>query len=283
MTEWMIQGSEGLDLLGKTDLPSGRAHAAAIIVHGFKGYMDYGMFPALAQHAVSEGVIVHRFNLAHSGMTRNTGTFERPDLFERDTWRHQVEDVMCVVRAIRDGTLAGDGLPLALIGHSRGGVTCLLTAGLHADGLRELRGVMTINAPDSCCRMSDEQRTQLLRDGCLESPSARTGQALTIDKAWLQDQLDHPGEHDLLAIAGRIKTRVMVVHGDSDQTIEPRCAMAIAQALARPTVPAFISGGDHVLNTPNPWPPGGNPPPQLGEALDWLASFLREIPLLADR
>ena len=62
MTEWTIRGSEELDLLGKTDLPNGQAHAAAILVHGFKGYMDYGMFPALARCAAREGVPWPRTN-----------------------------------------------------------------------------------------------------------------------------------------------------------------------------------------------------------------------------
>ncbi len=283
MTEWTIRGSEGLDLLGKTDLPSGKAHAVAVIVHGFKGYMDYGMFPSLAWCAAEEGVIAHRFNLAHSGMTRDIKTFEKPELFARDTWRFQVEDVMCVVRAIRSGALAGDGVPLVLIGHSRGGATCLLTAGLHADELRELGGVVTINAPHSCCRMSHELRDRLLHDGFMESPSARTGQVLTIGAGWLRDQIDHPEDHDLLAIAGRIRARALVIHGESDHTVEPRSAVSITQALALPTEPVFVSGGDHVLNTPNPWPPSENPPPQLGETLDRLASFLREIHPLADR
>lgn len=283
MAEWTINGSEGLDLLGKTDLPESKPRAVAIIVHGFKGYMDYGLFPALARRVAHEGVIAHRFNLAHSGMTRSTQTFEKPELFARDTWRFQVQDVMSVVNAIRQKQLEGFGLPIVLIGHSRGGVASLLTAGMHADELRELGGVVTINAPDACDRISDELREQLLNEGSIESPSARTGQSLTIHKAWLQDQLDHPEEHDLLAITARIRARAMVIHGDADQTVEPRAAVSITSALARPTEPIFIPGGDHVLNTPNPWPPDSEPPPQLGEALNWLASFLREIHPLEDR
>ncbi len=283
MSEWTITGSEGLDLLGKTDTPAGQARAVAIVVHGFKGYMDYGMFPSIAQRLAGEGVIAHRFNLAHSGMTRNTETFEKPELFARDTWRFQVEDVMAVVRAIRAQELLGGGLPLALIGHSRGGATCLLTAGRFADELPELAGIVTINAPDTCCSLSKEQRAKMLSDGFIESPSARTGQALRINASWLRDQLDCPDEHDLLALAGRIRASALVIHGDSDQTVDPRAATNITHALARTDGPVMIPGGDHVLNTPNPWPPGRKPPPQLGEALDQLASFLRKPPPLGDR
>lgn len=283
MRDWTIQGSEGLDLLGVTDRPAGKPRGVAVIVHGFKGYMDYGLFPSLARRVADEGFIAHRFNLAHSGMTRNIATFERPELFARDRWRHQVEDVMSVVGAIRDRRIEGHALPLVLIGHSRGGTACLLTAGVHAEDLPELRAVVTINAPDTCCRMSDEDRARLLEEGSIESPSARTGQVLSIEKGWLQDQLDHPEAHDVLALAGRIRARVLVLHADSDQTVEPRAAISIAGALRHPTEPVFIRDADHVLNTPNPWPPTAPPPPPLGEALDRLASILREIPRSQNR
>ncbi|MFI4897397.1 MAG: alpha/beta hydrolase [Phycisphaerales bacterium JB059] len=278
MRDWTITGSEGLDLLGVTDTPDAEPRGVAIIVHGFKGYLDYGLFPSLARRLAEEGWIAHRFNLAHSGMTRNTATFERPDLFARDRWRHQIEDVMSVVGAVRAGRIEGRGLPLVLIGHSRGGATCLLSAGRHADDLPELSAVVTINAPDACCRMSAEDQARLLREGRIESPSARTGQVLTIEKGWLQEQLDDLEAHDVLAQAGRIRVPALVLHAGSDQTVSPEAAVSIAGALRPPVEPVLIPDADHVLNTPNPWPSTAPPPPPLGEALDRLASFLREIP-----
>lgn len=268
---WTIPGSEGLELLGDTHLPAGPPIAAAVIVHGYKGYKDYGMFPPLAECLARAGVVAHRFNLAHSGMTNAIETFERPDLFERDTWRFQSEDIRAVAHAVRAGDLAGQELPLFLIGHSRGGVACILAAGWFADDLA-LAGIVTINAPASCDSLPDAERDALLRDGFLPTISARTGQTLRVGRAWLQDQLDHPDLHDLLAQAKRVRRPALVIQGDADQTVDPASADRLGAALGARvlTVPA----GNHVLNTPNPAAPDAAPSPQLATAQTAIVEFV---------
>ena len=115
--QWTIPGADGEAILGNVQLPDGDARGVVVIAHGFKGYKDYGMFPRIAQTAAAAGFIAHRFNFSHSGMTNNTDTFERPDLFERDTWNKQVFDCRAVVEAISNGRLAGGGLPYLLFEH----------------------------------------------------------------------------------------------------------------------------------------------------------------------
>ena len=267
---WTIPGSESLEILGETHAPSGPPRAAAVIVHGYKGYKDYGMFPLLAERLARARFVTHRFNLAHSGMTNRTETFERPDLFERDTWRFQAEDIRAVVRAIHAGTLAGQRLPLFLIGHSRGGVSGTLAAAWFADELA-LAGLVTINAPDTCCSLRDADRDTLPRDGFIPTLSARTGQTLRVGRAWLQDQLDHPELHDLLAQAERVRCPALVIQGAADETVPPSAADHLAGALGARTL--IIPGATHVLNTPNPTPPDADPSPQLAAALAGIVGF----------
>lgn len=266
---WTIAGSEGLDLPGDTHAPDD-PRAAAIIVHGYKGYKDYGMFPLVAERLARAGVVAHRFNLAHSGMTNDIGTFARPGLFERDTWRFQAEDIAHVAHAIRAGTLAGSGLPLFLIGHSRGGTASVLAAAWFAREL-DLAGLVTINAPDTCCSLPDAERERLLRDGFLPTVSSRTGQTLRVGRAWLQEQLDDPAAHNPLAQAARVRCPALVIHGQADETVPPdageRLSAALGARLAR--VPA----GNHVLNTPNPTPADADPSAALAAALEACVEF----------
>jgi len=84
IVDWSIPGSGGEAILGNTHLPSSEPIGVGVIAHGFKGYKDYGMFPRIASTCASAGLIAHRFNFSHSGMTPRTQTFERPDLFEKD-------------------------------------------------------------------------------------------------------------------------------------------------------------------------------------------------------
>ena len=78
-----MEGYDGGSIIGSAHLPEGRPRGVAVVAHGFKGYKDYGMFPRIAAALADRGLIAHRFNFSHSGMTNAIATFERPDLFEQ--------------------------------------------------------------------------------------------------------------------------------------------------------------------------------------------------------
>jgi pimeloyl-ACP methyl ester carboxylesterase len=271
---WSIEGSDGEPIIGNVHLPEARPIGVALIAHGFKGYKDYGMFPRIARTLAGRGLIAHRFNFSHSGMTDDVETFQRPDLFEADTWNRQVGDLRAVIAAVDHGALEGRGLPFVLFGHSRGGAAALLTAGRWADDvtLARIVGVVTAAAPSSCNPLTAEQADELLEAGFLVSPSSRTGQALRIGRAFLTEQMEDPAGHDLLAVAGRIACPVLVIHGAKDPTVPVRCADEIAAACRQATV-RIISGADHVYNTANPLAPGADASPQLAELLEAVGDF----------
>ena len=274
-TPWQIAGAEGEPIVGDTHAPEGPPAGVVIVAHGFKGYKDYGMFPRIAETMAARGLIAHRFNFSHSGMTNETATFARPDLFERDTWNKQVHDLRAVIDAVTAGTLDGRELPLVLFGHSKGGVSVLLTAGRYAqaDGVKQPAGVVTASAPSTCNSLTPEQQEALTEQGFLVSPSSRTGQELRIGSIHLAEQLDAPDDHDLLKVAGRIACPVLIVHGKTDPTVPAACAGQIAEALRGDPQVEIVAGADHVFNTPNPMPPDADPTPQLATMLRALGDF----------
>jgi uncharacterized protein len=278
---WSIPGADGQPIFGNTHLPEAQPRGVIIIAHGFKGYKDYGMFPPIAAHAAAHRYIAHRFNFSHSGMTNNLDTFERPDLFERDTWNKQVHDLRTVIEHTAQGELEGDNLPLILLGHSRGGTTVLLTAARFADDstFPQPAGIITIAAPNGCNFLSEAEQHTLLERGYLDSPSSRTGQMLRIGNAFLQEQLDDPQNHDVLALVPRIRCPLLIVHGENDPTVPASCAASIANAATIPTTVHIIPGpgADHVLNTPNPMPLNAAPSPQLAAALNAMIDFANSI------
>lgn len=271
-TPWSIRNADDLEIIGETHAPSEAAPVAcALILHGFKGYKDYGFIPGMARELTKHNILTHRFNFATSGMTNDLSAFARPDLFARDTWDGQVQDVRRVARSIREGELAGEGLPLFLIGHSRGGATALLAAGLHAEELR-LAGVITLNAVDRCCSMSDEQQREMLALGYAVTTSARTGQELRLSADWLREQLDHPQAHDVLLQAQHANCPICVVHAEADDAVPIQAGESIARAAK--TALNRVDGADHVLNMPNPSTPETPLSVQLLKALDLTTRFI---------
>lgn len=253
---WTLAGAAGEAIRADAVLPPRPPVAVAVIAHGFKGYKDYGFLPVLALELMAQcRMAAHRFNFSHSGIGDDPSTFQRPDLFQRDTWNKQVYDLGVVLDAALAGELPGTppGLPVVVIGHSRGGTACLLFAGRRfRDGVEKTPAmVVTISAPASACAMSEEQRRTLLGQGWLESPSSRTGQALRVGRAWLQEQIEAPDDHDVLALREHIRCPVLAMHGEDDDVVPAQAAHEISGE--RSTVPpVIVRGADHVWNTPNP-------------------------------
>lgn len=289
---WEVAGADGQVIYGNTHLPtieegSNFAKGVVLFVHGFLGYKDYGMFPYLAQTTSRAGFITHRFNMSHSGMTNNIETFERPDLFGRDTWNKQVEDLLAVVRAMDKGELEGRGLPYILFGHSRGGATVLLTAGRMFRDSVEPRllqlplpaGVIAVASPSSACNLSDADKKQVLDQGYWEIVSNRTGQKLKIDKNWLVEQLDNPADHDLALHVSSIMCPVTIVHGERDPSVPVECAGEIENWVKSGVIHEahIIEGADHVFNTVNPMTSDSTVSSQLRELVDIVISTSQRL------
>lgn len=267
-----VEGAAGQAILGDTHHPAGAVRGVALVAHGFKGYKDYGFIPVLATRLAALGLVAHRFNFSHSGMTGDLETFARPDLFERDCFDHQVTDIRAVVAAIDDGRLPGAGAPRVHLGHSRGGVAVLLEAG--RAGGSDPAGIVTMASPCSADPFDAASARRLLEEGFLESPSSRTGQALRVGRVFLQSQRDRPAEHDLLALVRCIRCPLLALHGTKDPTVKPSCAAEIAAA-APFGRSRLIDGADHVFNTPNP--AGGGPPSaELSALVAEVDAFVNE-------
>src|SRR5881275_162652 len=121
--QFTLDSREGLAITGDFEVPSG-ARALAVIVHGFKGFKDWGFFPWLADALCRDRAAVCRFNMSRSGIGENPDTFERLDLFADDTYSAQIDDLLDVVRWCQQQV----ELPTFLVGHSRGGGVALLAA-----------------------------------------------------------------------------------------------------------------------------------------------------------
>ena len=267
ISHWNIEGSHGEPIYGTTHKSSVEPRGVILMAHGFKGYKDYGMFPWLAAQLSNEGFIVHRFNFSHSGMLDNDGPFERLELFEHATWNTQVEDLKKL-----EHEFSQPNLPLTLFGHSRGGVATLLAVGR---GEVSANRIIALSSPSCCISMSKEDQQKLLDAGRIESPSGRTGQMLHIGKCFLEEQLESPKRHDLLTLSAGITVPCLLIHGENDPTVSVSAAVTLSETIPN-SILIRIPGGDHVFNTPNPFPIGGKPSTQLNNVWNSISTWLKQ-------
>lgn len=242
-------GAQGETIHGYLHTPEeGDLLPVVLLAHGFKGFADYGFLPMVADRLAEAGFAVVRFNFSHSGVSNAEGRFDRPDLFEKDTFANQVADVLALIEAIRDDKLPAmgrlDAGRIGMVGHSRGGVTAVLATG----STDVLKAVVTLGSPD--CTLHDQHlKTQLRALGRVSSPSARTGQQLFIGRA-IVDDIDGAGErYDLRKLLSHFAGALMAVHCENDQTVNVRSAETLTSAhAAGPTELVILPKGSHTFD-----------------------------------
>jgi len=278
VSAWQIDGAEGEAILGDAHEPRGRSRGTLVVCHGSMGYKDYGVLPRLAEAACDAGWVAHKLNFSHSGVTRDVETFARPELYRRDTWRKQATDLRAVLRAITSGELARGGGPVVVFGHSRGGVTALLTTRWMLDEGDDAtpNGIVTAAAPAQINRLSEEEIATAKRDGVLERKSNRTGQTLWMDRVWIDEQEADPAWHDPLTAGGRVVTAEipwLIVHGTGDTTVPIDEGEAYERAGAGRARLHRIEGAGHTFDCPNPAPPMAELPANARELIDATLRF----------
>lgn len=277
-THWTLSGSDGRTIYGNTDLPAGEPRGVIVLCHGFKGYKDYGFFPSLGLAAAHQGLIAHRFNFSHSGMTNDLDQFAQPELFEADTWSRQMTDLQVVSDAIDQGTLAGQGMPMAWFGHSRGAVTVLLTASrafADPDGrMARPTAVIAAAAPDQPCHLTAQEKATLHKDGRLAVQSSRTGQTLYVGLSWLEEIEADESAFDPKQAIARIACPILLLHGTKDATVDVAASRRLAAAAGEDRARLeIIENASHTFDAPNPLNPDDALPPATARMIDLVTTF----------
>jgi len=238
-----LASHEGLPIHGDIDAPPDPS-ALVVIVHGFKGFKDWGFFPWLAEQLCHDGCAVVRFNMSRSGIGEHPETFDRLDLFAGDTYSTQLHDLHIVVAHAQREL---GSLPTFLLGHSRGGGVTLLGA----REVRELAGVITWSAISRVDRWDDATRERWRRDGALYIENTRTKQMMPLSTAMLDDVEANRERLDIGAAVEALDVPLLVVHGGRDESVPVAEAEAIASR-SRDASKVIIVNAGHTYNAIHP-------------------------------
>jgi pimeloyl-ACP methyl ester carboxylesterase len=206
-----IPSKENLPIRGDFEA-HGNPRGLVVLVHGFKGFKDWGFFPWLAQRLVQHRLAVCRFNMSRSGIGENPESFDRLDLFEGDTYSIELADLRSAVALAQREF---PSLPTFLLGHSRGGGVALLGAEVVAN----LHGVVAWSPIARVDRWDDATKKHWREQGFLEVMNARTKQVMRTSVACLDDVEKNRVRLDILAAAERLRVPLFVVHGQRDNSV----------------------------------------------------------------
>jgi dienelactone hydrolase len=246
---------------------------AVLVLHGFKGFKDWGMFPQLAERLALAGFTAVTPNLSGSGVD-NQGDFSLPEQFGHNTFSAELRDVGLVVDTLMRGKLdVPVPTTLGLVGHSRGGGIAVL----HAAADPRVRALVTWAAISRVERWPQQERAAWRATGRKDVPNTRTGQILPLYTDVLDDIERNAAALDIEAAAERIRVPWLIIHGTEDESVGFSEAESL-KAASRATTTRLLSveGGGHTFGAVHPW---RATTPQLDTVFDstlgWLAAHLK--------
>jgi dienelactone hydrolase len=273
LTKHSLPGSLGEILIDVRAGGRASTRPAVLVLHGFKGFKDWGMFPPLSHRLAQAGFVVVSPNLSGSGVD-DKGDFSLPERFGHNTFSAELEDVRRVIDALMAGQL---GVPtpstLGVVGHSRGGGIAILQAARDP----RVRALVTWAAISSVERWPDPQRSSWRAAGQTDIQNARTGQILPLYTDVLDDIEQNASALDIEAAGRRIRVPWLLIHGTEDESVPFAEAERLKAASARPDTRLLpIEGGGHTFGAVHPW---RATTPELATVFDatlaWLTTRLK--------
>jgi dienelactone hydrolase len=252
LTKTTIPGTLGEILVDVRAAERSAPAPAVIIVHGFKGFKDWGMFPPFADRVARAGFTAVSLNLSGSGVD-DRGEFSFPERFGKNTFSAEQDDLDRVLAVLDSGGL---GVPrpsrVGVVGHSRGGGAAVL----YAARVARIAALVTWAAIATVRRWPEDQRQAWRARGRLDVVNARTGQVLPMGVEVLDD-IDANGDTalDIEGAAGRIGVPWLLIHGAADEAVPVAEAERLAAIGKRRSdfERLIIEGAGHTFGAVHPF------------------------------
>jgi len=204
------------------DLPAGAGPFPVVIfLHGFKGFKDWGHFPAVADAFAQAGLACCRCNFSHNGTSPEApDRFTDLEGFAENNYSREQEDC----RLLMDWLLHHEPLQglinpeaIYLLGHSRGGAMAILFARTEP----RIRKLVTWAAvADLESRMALRQHRYWRDKGVIYTYNSRTEQHMPMHYQFYLDYMANKETFDVRAAAASLDIPWLIVHGVRDESVK---------------------------------------------------------------
>jgi dienelactone hydrolase len=270
ISSFRLTGADGGPLRGDVRTAGG-ARPAVVICHGFKGFKDWGFFPATGDRLARAGFAAVSFNFSGAGVGDDGETFDEPERFGRNTHSIQSADLDVVLRALGSGVLGFHPTAVGLLGHSMGGGVAILRAARD----QTIQALVTWAAVARYGRLwREDQISNWRRTGRLDVVNQRTGDVLPLYPDILDDLERNREALDVLRAAGDVRVPWLVAHGGADETVPVTDAHELS-CRAPGAARLILDHAGHTFGIRHPWSGSTEDFDRLLEAtVDWFARHL---------
>jgi pimeloyl-ACP methyl ester carboxylesterase len=198
-----------------------------IVLHGHKGFRNYGFLPWICQGVAESGMIAVRMCFSLNGMDNTSWLVQRPDDFARNTLSREVDDVHDLLAQIRThddfrSIRSRWNGRIAIVGHSRGGGIAQVAGGELAEADQELAKGLTViglNSVGNWTRWTPRQAAVWRQHGYVDVQNQRTGQSVRINASFLDDLESNADRLSLPTAVQRLDRRILFIHAAQDLTV----------------------------------------------------------------
>lgn len=279
-----IDSTEGLPIRYDLYKPNGstaESYPIILFLHGFKGFKDWGPFPAACEELSSAGFAVIAFNFSLNGVGENLLEFDKLDLFGRETLSQDLDDVASVVEALKkedihSGKAALNTDEMGILGHSRGGHTAVAAAAEHP----EIACLVTWSAvADYNARWSTDMIEDWETKGVTEIKNGRTGQIMPVKKVVYDDARQNADRVIALKRVKSLYLPSLFIHAKGDEAVSHRESEKLYRNCpSKEKELKLIPGSGHTFDGAHPFVDEEFPAPfedALNATINWFQDYLQ--------
>lgn len=243
-----------------------------IIVHGFRGFKDWGFYPYIAKYFALLGYFVITFNFSYNGIGDNPLELTEPERFARNTYSREISELSRVIDAYKNGFFGNAGKnKIGLLGHSRGGAVSILTAA-NRSGISAIASWAGLSHVD---RYTARQKEQWRKDGALLAHKMRKGNSMLLNVSMLDDiEKNKNSSLNIQKAVEKLTCPLLIAQGDQDLSVPVKEAEELYGWSGKELSELFIlKAAGHTFNIKHPFE-GTNP--KLEELLGKTAEFFNK-------
>jgi uncharacterized protein len=242
-----------------------------ILVHGFKGFKDWGFCPYIGEYFSRRNFFAITFNFSHNGIGSNLVEFTELDKFAENTFSLEILELSEIIDAYKDNFFGrSNNLPVGLLGHSRGGGISLLTAKLN----KNVNAVAVWASVSNFDRYSNRQKEMWRKKGVFEVLNSRTKQVMRLNVSLLDDL--EKNKDTILNIENAVKhlnIPLFIAHGEQDLAVPIKEAEILYNWSDKKMTEFYkISSAGHTFDAKHPFE-GSNL--KLEQLLDKTENFFK--------
>ena len=188
-----------------------------ILVHGFKGFKDWGFGPYIGKYLSENGFFVITFNFSHNGVGDSLTEFTELDKFANNTFSLEINELNEIISAYLNRYFCNAiNNKIGLLGHSRGGAISILSGSKN----NSVNAVATWAAVSKLDRYSEIQKEKWREKGVFEVLNTRTNQVMKLNVTLLED-IEKNGDNDLniKKSVKELNKPFFIAHGKQDLAV----------------------------------------------------------------